>query len=266
MPGTLTIEEANELVVEHQGWAESIARSVARSWNMDWRLDGLDGAAMEALIFCSRRFDPERGVPFKGYARKRVHEASTDAARKCKSWARGVGTSSAAQRRAREVSADLFSIFPELRSGALPFPEEVSGSVEGDTRAAIRHLLISANLLVARQGIASALPDEAMDYKKLIMILGEIEPIHQMIMWKVYWEGLSLRNVADNWDTDELNVIREHKVLLSYLQKSISKGNSKPIPKLRPGLRKVAVKLKKEKLETPFADIIQRGEDSWQKK
>jgi len=65
----LSQEEANNLVVEHHGWAESIARSVARAWNLDWRLDGLDGAAMEALIFCSRRFDPGRGIPFKGYAR-----------------------------------------------------------------------------------------------------------------------------------------------------------------------------------------------------
>jgi hypothetical protein len=41
----LSEEDANALVIEHQGWAESIARAVARGWNMDWRLDGLDGAA-----------------------------------------------------------------------------------------------------------------------------------------------------------------------------------------------------------------------------
>ena len=87
-PTSLSEEEANELVVEHMGWAESIARAVARGWNLDWKLDGLDGAAMEALIFCSRRYDPERGIPFKGYARKRIHEASTDAARKTKGWTR----------------------------------------------------------------------------------------------------------------------------------------------------------------------------------
>ena len=41
------------MLQDHYGWAESIARAVARAWNLDWRLDGLDGAAMEALIFCS---------------------------------------------------------------------------------------------------------------------------------------------------------------------------------------------------------------------
>ncbi|MCB0333257.1 MAG: hypothetical protein KDD55_07135, partial [Bdellovibrionales bacterium] len=65
-PGTLSLDEANELVLEHRGWAESIARSVARAWNLDWQMDGLDGAAMEALIFCSRRYSPDRGVPFRG--------------------------------------------------------------------------------------------------------------------------------------------------------------------------------------------------------
>src|SRR5262245_28432393 len=97
----LSIEEADQLVLEHQGWAESIARSVARAWNMDWRLDGLDGAAMEALIFCARRFDPARGVPFRGYARKRIHEASTDAARKSRGWRKGLGTTSKSEQQAR---------------------------------------------------------------------------------------------------------------------------------------------------------------------
>src|SRR5262245_11688360 len=116
---TLSLEEANSLVVEHQGWAESIARSVARAWNMDWRLDGLDGAALEALIFCARRFEPARGVPFKGYARKRIHEASTEAARKCRTWKKSL-TSSTQDDASREISLELLQIFPGLRSGRLP--------------------------------------------------------------------------------------------------------------------------------------------------
>jgi DNA-directed RNA polymerase specialized sigma subunit len=143
---TLSIEAANELVLEHQGWAESIARSVARAWNMDWQLDGLDGAAMEALIFCARRYQPNRGVPFKGYARRRIHEASTEAARKSKGWKRSLAAMPAAEQRAREISADLFNIFPELRTGELPD----SGDAKGDMRGAVRQLLMGAALLSAR--------------------------------------------------------------------------------------------------------------------
>ena len=256
----LSIEEANNLVLEHHGWAESIARAVARSWNLDWKLDGLDGAALEALIFCARRFQPARGVPFRGYARKRIHEASTEAARKSKSWARGIGTNSKAERQAREISSELFFIFPELRSGQLPFTDEMSGNADGDTRAAIRSLLTGANIIATKQGISTAAsPEEMVDYKKTILLLAKLEIVHQLLMWLVYWEGLSLRNVADNWETDELNVIREHQALLAFLQKSLAKGKNAAQMKIRPGLRAIAHKIKQEGSKGPFSEIVAKG-------
>ena len=133
----LSEEEANELVVEHLGWAESIARSVARAWNLDWKLDGLDVAAIEALIFCSRRFDPNRGIPFKGYARKRIHESSTEAARKTKGWTRTSSSGSNKEIKAQKLAMELYGIFPELRTGSLPSHESHSSEDSG-ARAAIR--------------------------------------------------------------------------------------------------------------------------------
>jgi DNA-directed RNA polymerase specialized sigma subunit len=252
----LSEEQANSLVVENQGWAESIARSVARAWNLDWRLDGLDGAAMEALIFCSRRFQPNRGVPFRGYARRRVHEASTEAARKTKAWHKGLGTQSSAQQQARDISAELLTIFPELRNGQLPFIDEAGGDSEGDVRGAIRQLLVGASFIAARQGINTSTPDDVMDYKRMITIVSSMEPVHQLIIWKVYWEGASLRNIASEWETDELNVIREHKSVLAYLYKQFS--NSKTIlkPKIRPGLRPISIKLRKEGKPGVFSGML----------
>ncbi|MCB0335369.1 MAG: hypothetical protein KDD62_03665, partial [Bdellovibrionales bacterium] len=162
----LSTEEADKLVVDHMGWTQSIAKSVARAWNLDWELDGLDGAAMEALIFCARRFDPERGVPFKGYSRRRIHEASTEAARQSKGWRRGAGTKSRTEKLARQVSAELFDIFPDLRSGQLPYDISEESGTQG-ARIAIQQLLIGASVIATRQGIEAALPDEAMDYKRL---------------------------------------------------------------------------------------------------
>src|SRR4051812_9493129 len=152
-------EQVERLVVENQGWAESIARSVARSWNMDWRLDGLDGAAMEALVFCARRFQADRGVPFRGYARRRIHEASTEQARRSRGWKTGFGGHSADQK-ARELSAQLLNVFPELRSGEIPFMEEG----EGDTRSAVRQLIVGASLLASKEPASdAAAPDELVD-------------------------------------------------------------------------------------------------------
>ena len=250
---TLSQEEANALVIEHQGWAESIARAVARAWNMDWKMDGLDGAAMEALIFCSRRFDPARGIPFKGYARKRIHEASTEQARKSKGWRKGMGSN--IDERARELSGELLNVFPNLREGNLNYADDGRGD-DGEIRSAVRELLVGASVLALRQCSDSPLPDDLVDYKRVVGLMAKLEPVHQLLMYKVYWDGLSLRTVASEWDTDGLNVMREHKVLLAYLGKSINTARSSNTPKVRPGLKSMALKLKKEGTSGPFTDVI----------
>lgn len=253
---SLSEEEANALVLEHQGWAESIARAVARAWNMDWRLDGLDGAAMEALIFCSRRFDPARGIPFRGYARKRIHEASTDAARKSKGWSRGVTNKSSAEAKAREVSAEMYGIFPEMREGHLP-AQDGGGGEEQECRAAIRELLIGASIIATKQAASTdPLPDELIDYRRMVSVMASLEPIHQWLLYKVYWDGVSLRNVASEWETDGLNVMREHKVLLVFLQKSMALGKPAPVPKVRPGLKPLVQKFRKDSSKGPFSEVL----------
>lgn len=254
---TLSTEEADQLVVEHMGWTQSIAKSVARAWNLDWELDGLDGAAMEALIFCARRFQPDRGVPFKGYARRRIHEASTEAARESKGWRRGAGTRSRTEKLARQVSADLFDIFPELRNGQLPYDISEETGTQG-ARIAIQQLLIGASVIATKQGIEAALPDDAVDYKRLIVKLAELDPVHQNLIWGVYWEGNSLRSVASSWDTDELNVIREHKVLIEYMQKLLSEGKAKKPMKVRPGLKPIAEKLKTDGEVGQFSEFLEK--------
>ena len=251
----LSVEEANSLVIEHQGWAESIARSVARAWNLDWQSDGLDGAAMEALIYCSRRFRTDLGVPFRGYARKRIHEAASEAAKKTKGWRKAKPDKTSADR-SREISSDLMNIFPELREGRLP---DVVESVDSssDDRSAVRQLLIGASLLAAKQESDAPLPDQILDYKRMILLLASLEPVHQMLMYRVYWDGISLRSVAEEWNTDGLNVIREHKILVEYLYKELGVGKQfLNRPKVRPGLRDKANELKKQGNMGPFTETF----------
>lgn len=258
--GPLSETEANDLVLEHRGWAESIARSVARAWNMDWQLDGLDGAAMEALIFCSRRFDPVRGVPFRGYARKRIHEASTDAARRSRGWVERTGGLSKSDAMAREVSSELLNLYPELRVGQLPQSDDADhGGDGGGSRGAVRQLLVSATIIAAKQGMDGSAPDELVDYKRMLNYITGFEPIHQLLLWKLYWEGLSLRQIAVEWETDELNVIREHKALLAHLQRCISKGKVLERIKVRPGLKTISLKLKRSSAEGQFSKLLGKG-------
>lgn len=244
-----------KLVEDHMGWATSIAKSVARSWNMDWQLDGLDGGAYEGLLFCAKRFDPARGVPFRGYARRRIHEACTEEARKSKTWQRGTGADAPGEQEAREVSAKLFDVFPELRTGVLP-GTDADGSIPS-IRSSIRTLLAGASLLSAFEESGSENPEIALEYKELIGVLSALEAVHQEIVWAVYYKDQSMRGLAEEWGVDDLSVIREHKEILGYLCSYLEHNSGSPpkAPKVRRGLRPVAQRVRKEQKVGPFSKL-----------
>lgn len=245
------------IVADNMGWATSIAKSVARAWNMDWQLDGLDGGAFEALLFCARRFDPARGVPFRGYSRRRIHEASTEEARKSKAWQRGTGVDSQVDQDAREISAKLLDLFPELREGYLPSTED-SEDITVSVRSSIRQLLAGASLIAAFNESSSENPEVSVEYKRMIEVLADLEPVHQHIIWAVYYKGVSMRGLAEEWETDDLSVIREHKEILSYLSLRVEqkKGLVTGRLKIRRGLRTVAQRIKKKKDIGPFSEFV----------
>jgi DNA-directed RNA polymerase specialized sigma subunit len=249
----LSEEEVSTLVHENLGWAESIARSVARAWNMDWQLDGLDGGAYEALLFCARRFDPTKGVPFRAYARKRIHEGASEEARKSKAWQRGVGADTPGEQEAREISYQLFDIYPELREGFIPVDDNENPAEQ--IRSTIRQLLASASLISAFREGSMDNPETLLEYRQMFEGLSDLEPVHQAILWQLYWCGQSMRALADEWDIDELTIVREHKQILAFVENRLSNPKSKLNRKLkvRPSLRTVSQQLKRQKSDPPFA-------------
>lgn len=249
-----------KLVQDHMGWATSIAKAVARAWNMDWQLDGLDGGAYEALLFCARRFDPTRGIPFRGYARRRIHEACTEEARKSKTWQLGTGSESDADQETREISAKLLDVFPELREGLLP-PSAEEGESEMSIRNSIRQLLTGASLIAAFNESVSDNPELALEYKRLVQLLARLEPVHQQIIWAIYYKGQSMRALAEEWKIDDLSVIREHKEILAALCQQVEAPKTDVLKKLkiRRGLRTIAQQLRKKREEGPFSGFIKGG-------
>ncbi len=249
-------ELIHKLVEDHQGWAASIARSVARAWNLDWQLDGLDGGAYEGLLFCAQRYDPEMGVPFRAYARRRIHEASTQQARESKSWQRGTGAGSQVESDAREISAKLLDIYSELREGLLP---TAGPNIEGEEaiRASIRQLLTSANLISSFNESRKQNPEYVVEFKRMLQLVTEMETVHQHILWNIYWQGQSMRSLATEWGIDELAIIREHQAILKNLESRASNRSTriKKKLKIRPGLRVIAQKMRKENIESPFARL-----------
>ena len=61
---------------------EVIARQVSRSLNRKGDLDELRSFGREGLLLAARRYDPEQGVPFRGYASYRVRGAMLDGIRR----------------------------------------------------------------------------------------------------------------------------------------------------------------------------------------
>jgi len=245
------------LVDEHLGWATSIAKSVAKAWNMDWQLDGLDGGAFDGLLFCARRYDPKRGVPFKAYARKRIHEGATQEARKSRGWQMSVSANGDSENVAREISAKMFEVFPELREGLFATTEGDDG--DSSIRSSVRQLLTGASLIALFREAGVGSPELAFEHKLLIQAISSMEPIHQQILFSIYWQGQSMRNLAEEWSLDDLSIIREHKEILEYLNDIMSEkkrfGTVKQL-KVRRGLKDVAQKMKKKNEAGPFSSIF----------
>ena len=175
-------EIIEKLVTDHQGWATAIAKSVARAWNLDWEMDGLDGGAFEGLLFCARRYDPSLGIPFRAYARRRIHESSTEEARKSKRWQRGTSANVSTDDESREISARLFDVFPSLRDGILP-ASFVEGQEEESIRSSIRQMLTGASIIAAFQESGANNPETAAEFRRMLRIMGDLEPVHQAILW-----------------------------------------------------------------------------------
>jgi RNA polymerase sigma factor (sigma-70 family) len=244
------------IVADHRGWAVSIAKSIARSWNLDWQLDGIDGGAFEALLFCAKRYDPSIGVPFRAYARRRIHESCTMEAKASKSWQYNTGNGEGInESEEREISFKLFSIYPELRDGG-PLVTEHEGNSDLSLRATVKILLASATLIsMAQETREQNSPDKALEIANILAVLANLGSIHQNILWYIYWHDYSLRQLAQEWGIDELVVIREHQTLIEYLSKQFQnvKGSPKNMLKLRPKLRPLEQIIKNSGHELPFS-------------
>ncbi len=240
------------LILENRKWAESIARAVARAWKLDPEVDGLIGSALEALVECANRFDPSRGIPFRAYARRRVHEAACDAARSTKAWAEGQVFSGSLEAKARTTAYELLRRFPELRDGYIPFDREGSS-----LRSSVRQLLLGATIIYLKESTDSQDSFDFHDYKKLLQAISNLHVAHQWIIWKVYWEGYSLRGLAAEWKADPLTVIREHQAILNYLLGVFNKKQGLSPPKVRPSLKKVISNQKLNLGTVPFLKFLE---------
>ena len=80
---TLNLKEAEELVKDNLSLVAIIARQLVRELGIPSSfIEDLESAGYEGLISASRRFDRDRGVPFRRFANHRVRGAMIDAMRR----------------------------------------------------------------------------------------------------------------------------------------------------------------------------------------
>ncbi len=83
MPPVSAPLSIESLVRDNIDLAPTIARQLIRELNLPSGLQGdLESAGREGLLTAARRFEPERGVPFRRYANHRIRGSMLDAVRR----------------------------------------------------------------------------------------------------------------------------------------------------------------------------------------
>lgn len=133
---------------------DKLARQLVRTTGGSLQLDELRSFGREGLLDAARRYDPDRGVPFKGYASFRVRGAMLDGVRSASRLPRRVHR----QLRALESSARLSEGTGEDLLAAPPAP----GSGAGDAERALDAQLASMATAMAI-GLAAPLDSSVPD-------------------------------------------------------------------------------------------------------
>ncbi len=132
-----------------------IGRQVAGSLGPGFDLDDLLAFGREGLLDAARRFEPARGVPFRGYANYRVRGAMLDGARQVAPLPRRIYAKLAAARAASLVSEGELEVQPQLANAD-------SGATEEFLIEHLASVATAAALGLVASGTARAAPPDSL--------------------------------------------------------------------------------------------------------
>lgn len=210
---------------------EIIARQVSRSIGSLVEFDDLLSSGREGLLNAARRFDPNRGIPFRGYANFRVRGAMLD----------GVRQMAALPRRAYERLAALeaASLFSEGEAERT-FTDRAVSLDDGEAEDALEEQLAAMATATAvgvvaearrtepgaSQNAASANPEEAFSRAELFAqvqrVLDELdEPREAAVVRLHYLEGMSMDAISRELDIDKSWASRLHTRAMTRITKRL---------------------------------------------
>jgi RNA polymerase sigma factor for flagellar operon FliA len=217
MPAVLAADstEARERFHACLDLVDVVARQVAKRLTFFVELDELLSSGREGLLDAARRFDPDRGVPFRAYANFRVQGAIYDGLRRTSGLPRRALERVAALE-AASIASEGEAEFSAARAGA---PEELGRAEKYlanhlstmATAAAIRITADRGRPADAADSLVDARddPEQAFARAELLDVVRReaagLPKDEAEVLRRVYFEGQRLEDVA-----------REHGVSLSW--------------------------------------------------
>lgn len=194
------------------GQCLDLVRSEIRKAHLrpDLRED-LRGVAYEALVRAARRFDPARGIPFRAFARQRIHWALVDYQRR----------EDRAYRRAKRASqkVERLSALQNLSPSGLGSECADNPLLAAKERA--RVLEMEKWVSALHEELPAAPRREPRDAKtKAVLehLLRALNPEERMLLSALYREGISLSQYARRLGISHSTASRRHAAVLRRLR------------------------------------------------
>lgn len=218
-------QRQDDLIRSHEG----LARSLARRYRMRGEsFEDLEQVALVALVAAARRFDPDRGVPFPGYAAPCILGELKRHFRD-RSWGmrvpRAVSELYLAARRARDDIVEVTGVAPTMPALAERLGCEVDELIEA--MEAGRNLKLASVDRLRDEGPAR-LPEvdggfeAVVDLDALRAAVGQLRPEQRELLYMRFQEGRTQSDIARRLGCSQMHVSRTLERIFTELRRAIA--------------------------------------------
>jgi len=237
---TQTAADHNQLVVDHIDLVQHVVNQVSMRYPRHVDRQELWNAGAYGLVDASRRYDPETGTPFAGYAMIRIRGAIIDSTRS-RDWAtRGMRRGMRDVRTANETLSQ--------RNGREPSPEELADALGIDVAQVdvYRAAAVRASLLHLDQRVSGldtgettladlvqeqdpeVLPEGQLEHRELVgtlrVAVEHLPEAQRDVIRRYYLRGDYLKDIADSMGVTEARVSQIRSEALNAIRAYFGTG------------------------------------------
>jgi RNA polymerase sigma factor for flagellar operon FliA len=212
----------DRLILDHQGLVSSIARSVWRAIGASAPLGDLIGFGQIALVEAAERFRPEMGCEFSTFGYYRIRGAILDGLCKMS------GLSRQAMQKVRFLRGLHEAHQQRVAEGALGdvSPEVAWGVIEGSLRDGVATFFLTEAAAVSTESEEPSAESEIIARERRQLVRQAIDHLPESeaaLIRKVYFEGLSLSEVAEDIGCSRSWASRLHQRAIAVLRRMIDR-------------------------------------------